>query len=96
LEGDLARAIEEKDIVEKKFKDLSAQFDTLKQKYSEAESLNQKLQNEKEALENDVAELRNRYNKLKEKTDERFALELKGNNHTHRNHGHFTTSISTR
>jgi cortexillin 1/2 len=78
LEGDLARAIEEKDIVEKKFKDLSAQYEALKQKYSEAESLNQKLQNEKEALENDVAELRNRYNKLKEKTDERLNLELKG------------------
>jgi len=32
----------------------------------------------KEALENEVAELRTKYNKLKEKVDERAALELKG------------------
>lgn len=78
LEGALQQAQEEKEILEKKMKNLQADYDALKSKYEESEQKNQKLQSEKEALESEVSELRNKYNKLKEKVDERAALELKG------------------
>jgi cortexillin 1/2 len=77
LEDNLAKTLEEKEILEKKYKNLTADHDALKAKYEESEARNAKLQNEKEALENEVAELRAKYNKLKEKVDERSALELK-------------------
>jgi chromosome condensin MukBEF ATPase and DNA-binding subunit MukB len=77
LEDNLAKTLEEKEILEKKYKNLTTDHDALKAKYEESEARNAKLQNEKEALENEVAELRAKYNKLKEKVDERSALELK-------------------
>jgi len=78
LQNSLQSTAEEKEILEQKYKKLTGEHDALKAKYEESEQRNAKLQGEKEALENEVAELRTKYNKLKEKVDERAALELKG------------------
>lgn len=78
LESELQSALSEKESLEKKFKDLTADHDSLKVKLQESEEKTGKLQSEKEELEREAEELRMKFNRFKQKYDEREKTDLMG------------------
>jgi len=81
LQSQLEAVIEEKRVLEKNVEDLKKQNAELKETYEkqlhEKDDMIERLQHEKEDLENELREWKAKYDKLKEKVDERSQLELK-------------------